>query len=62
MNNLFLNELSKYTVDQKVLEPIKIAFRSYFESITKVNINQVALLVSQLSEDSAAKKRGRNVF
>lgn len=50
INNLFLNELSKYSIDQKYIEPIKIAFKKYFESVTKVNESDIELLKVRLSE------------
>ena len=50
LNELFIEELRKYTLMEKYIEPVKLEFIKCFHKSAKQSINQLALLKIQLME------------
>ena len=53
INDLFVkNELSKFTIDEKYIEPIKLGFIKYFDSLIKTSEADTQILTTRLQEAS----------
>lgn len=50
INDLFISELSKYTLHEKYIEPVKLGFAKYFESVSQVSKSDVEILKGKLTE------------